>query len=73
MKARPTQTTKRLSEFENTIQEFVAFFWNDKIIIDNHSIPLGLVSAEILNIPDKTIAEMFCQATEFAATFYCFA
>lgn len=48
--------TKKLSEKENSIQEFTVLFWDDHVIADN--IPLGLISTEVLDYPDHKLLEL---------------
>ena len=49
------QGTKRLSEKGNSIQEFTVLFWEDHVLIDGKSIPLGQISTEVLNYPDEQL------------------
>jgi hypothetical protein len=53
--------TKALSEKENSIQEFTVMFWEDHLIADNNTIPLGLVSAEVLDYPDDKLFRLRSQ------------
>jgi hypothetical protein len=53
-----TEGTKRLSEKENSIQEFTVLFWNDHLFAESKTIPIGLISTEVLDYPEDKLLEL---------------
>jgi hypothetical protein len=59
---------KRLDEKPNTIQEFTLQFFADSVSIDGTVLPLGQVSADVLNLSDDTLINLRDKNLAFAAT-----
>ena len=57
---------KPLSEKPNTIQEFTVQFFADSVTIDGTVLPLGQVSADVLNIKDDALLELQDKNLAFA-------
>ena len=56
--------TRRLSEKENHIQEFTVHFWNNRVSIDGKVLPMGQVSADVLNLSDDLLLDLRHKANE---------
>jgi hypothetical protein len=56
--------TRRLSEKENSIQEFTVHFWSDRVSIDGKVLPMGQVSTDVLNLTDDLLLDLRSRANE---------
>lgn len=61
---------KPTSEKENSIQEFTVHFWNDRVIIDGTSLPVGQVSTDVLNLSDEQLLSLRHKANETLKVFH---
>ena len=61
---------KPTSEKENSIQEFTVHFWNDRVIIDGTSLPVGQVSTDVLNLSDEQLLSLRQKANETLKVFH---
>jgi len=55
---------KRLSEKENSIQEFTVHFWGNRVSIDGTVLPMGQVSTDVLNLSDDLLLDLRSKANE---------
>jgi hypothetical protein len=56
--------TRSISEKENSIQEFTIHFWKDRVILDGNNLPMGQISADILNLSEEQILALRYKANE---------
>ena len=56
--------TRPISDKENRIQEFTVHFWNDRVIFDDKNLPVGQISADVLNLADDRLLSLRRKASE---------
>lgn len=60
--------TRRLSEKENSIQEFTVHFWNSRVSVDGKVLPMGQVSTDVLNLSDDLLLDLRSKSNEVLKT-----
>ena len=60
--------TRRLSEKENSIQEFTVHFWNSRVSVDGKVLPMGQVSTDALNLSDDLLLDLRSKSNEVLKT-----